>query len=313
MMESYRKMNNDILRAHEENVMTFLRADERFLDCEEDAAQLGFSLSVGIHEIYTAETRGRGGERSEKFPYGYTSELEIDFVRDGYVAMTDPEGVRGVQMSITATIVRTPETLLFKRIELIPYDELVEDGTFFDAIEDRLDDIEEHGIGVLSPFREDESEGCEPAVDLLLHIGLETLGDGGYVEYQSGEFFGAYGREDSLYLTRDAAFPYSILLAHVLGSRFLPGGVHSLTAEEGRAFTELLRRLADSLSGATVFGDLLTKCEIYEFTPPGNAEKLLTAVTLGRQEAFRAVTCELADRLSDMLDREHAITVIGLA
>ena len=120
MLESYRKMTNAHLRAHEENVMTFLRSDERFLDCEEDAAELGLSLSIGIHETYSAETKGLHAARGDKFPYGYSSELEIDFVRDGRVVMTAPKDGKSVQMSVTATIVRTPETMFLKKVELIP-------------------------------------------------------------------------------------------------------------------------------------------------------------------------------------------------
>ncbi len=310
MLEAYRKMTNDILRAHEENVMTFLRSDERFLDCEEEAAEMGLTLSVGIHETYSAETRSRHSETEGKFPYGYSSELEIDFVQNGCVMMTNPEEGRAVQMSVTATIVRTPETLFVKKVELIPYDELIEDGELFDGIEDLLDEIEERGVGAPSPFLCDEDQSAEPSNDLALHTHPSHLGDGTYIELQAGAFNGAFGREDSLYLSRDAFLPYRPLLAHILGRRYAPGAIMALTPEEGAQLVELARELADKISGCFYYGDVLSSLSIYEFTPPGNAERLLKRVTVDRAADFCADTRALADALGGMLAREGCLTVI---
>ena len=312
MLESYRKMTNDILRAHEENVITFLRSDERFLDCEEDAAEMGLTLSVGIHETYTAETRSRHAETEEKFPYGYSSELEIDFVRDGHVVMTNPDEGPAVQMSVTATIVRTPETIFFKKVELIPYDELIEDGTLFDSIEDFLDHVEEHGYGIPSPFLCNEDEHTEPSEDLSLHLSGENLGEGAYIEYQAGAFTGMFGREDSVYLSRDAALPYKPLYAHILGSRFTPGGILSLDRAESEQFLEMLASLAGVIPRCLYYGDVLSHLSIYEFTPPGNAERLLTRVTVLRAEAFCETTLRLRDALAEMLEKENSLTIIDL-
>ncbi len=312
MLESYRKMTNDILRAHEENVITFLRSDERFLDCEEDAAEMGLTLSVGIHETYTAETRSRRTEAEGKFPYGYSSELEIDFVRDGRVMMTNPKEGPAVQMSVTATIVRTPETIFVKKIELIPYDELIEDGTLFDGIEDFLDLIEESGYGIPSPFLCDEDEHTEPSADLSLHLSGENLGEGAYIEYQAGAFTGMFGKEDSLYLSRDAELAYKPLYAHILGSRYAPGGILALDREESERFLELLELLADAIPRCLYYGDVLSHLSIYEFTPPGNAERLLTRVTVLRAAEFAETTLRLRDALAEMLEKEGSLTIIDL-
>ena len=310
MLESYRKMTNAHLRAHEENVMTFLRAHERFLDCEEDAAELGLSLSIGIHETYSAETKGLRLSKGDKFPYGYSSELEIDFVRDGHVLMTAPKDGKSVQMSVLATIVRTPETMFLKKIELIPYDELIEDETLFNSIEDFLDHAEDEGVGYASPFLDDKNEHAKPSDDLSLHT-LDELPNGGeYVEIQGGAFIGAFGRADSIYLSRDAALPYRILLAHVLGERYIPGGIVTLEEDDAKALIALLDACRDELPGCILFSDLQTRLSVYEFTPPPNAEKLLTAVTVERAEEFVETTRLLVEKLSAMLEEHGAIAYL---
>ena len=310
MLESYRKMTNAHLRAHEENVITFLRSDERFLDCEEDAAELGLSLEIGIHETYSAETKGLHFAKGDKFPYGYSSELEIDFTRNGRVAMTAPKDGKSVQMSVTATIVRTPETMFFKKIELIPYDELIEDETLFHAIEDFLDQLEDEGVGYDSPFLADGDEHAVPTDDLLIHTLTELPADGEYVEIQGGAFVGAFGRADSLYLSRDAALPYRIFLAHILGAGYIPGGVVTLEGKEAKRLLELLDAACIELPGCMLFSDLLTRLGIYEFTPPPNAEKLLTAVTVGRADDFIRVTETLRECLAMLLDKHGAIAYL---
>ena len=312
MLESYRRITNDILRAHEENVMTFLRSDERFLDCEEEAAEMGLTLSVGIHETYTAETRSQKNGEDGKIPYGYSSELEIDFVRDGRVMMTNPDEGPAVQMSVTATVVRTPETMFIKKIELIPYDELIEDGTLFDGIEDLLDHLEDHGCGIPSPFLCNEDEHTEPTADLSLHLSGESLGDGAYIEYQAGAFTGMFGREDSVYLSRDAELAYKPLYAHILGRRYTPGGILSLDRAEGEQFLEMLAGLASTIPRCLYYGDVLSHLSIYEFTPPGNAERLLTRVTVLRAEEFAETTLRLRDALAKMLESEGSLTIVDL-
>ena len=310
MLESYRKMTNAHLRAHEENVMTFLRSDERFLDCEQDAAELGLSLSVGVHETYSAETKGLRFSKGDKFPYGYSSELEIDFVRDGRVMMTTPKDGKSVQMSATATIVRTPETMFLKKIELIPYDELIEDETLFNSIEDFLDHAEDEGVGYASPFLDDRDEHAKPSDDLSLHSLDELPADGEYVEIQGGAFMGAFGRADSLYLSRDAALPYRIFLAHVLGDRYMPAGVVTLEENEIKELISLLDTCCDELLGCILFSDLLTRLSVYEFTPPPNAEQLLTAVTIGRSADFIETTLTLREKLAEMLKEHGAIAYL---
>lgn len=309
MLESYRKMTNEQLRAHEENVMTFLRSDERFLDCEEDAAELGLSLEIGIHETYSAETRGLCASRGGKFPYGYSSELEIDFTQNGRVVMTAPKGGKSVQMSVTATIVRTPETMFIKKIELTPYDELIEDESLFNAIEDFLDQIEEDGVGYASPFLSDQDEHIHPCEDLSLHT-LDELGEGEYAEIAGGVFTGAFARPDSLYLSRDAALPYRILIAHILGEGYLPGGVLTLEGKDAEQLLSLLSAIQDELFGCILFSDLLSRLGIYEFTPPPNAEKLLSAVTVERRAEFAETTRTLCECLTLLFKNHGAITYI---
>jgi hypothetical protein len=310
MLESYRKMTNAHLCAHEENVMTFLRADERFLDCEEDAAELGLSLGVGIHETYSAETKGLRAAKGDKFPYGYSSELEIDFIRNGRIVMTAPKDGKSVQMSVTATIVRTPETMFFRKIELIPYDELIEDETLFHSIEDFLDQAEDEGVGYDSPFLADENEHAVPTEDLDIHTLAELPKEGAYVEIQGGAFMGAFGRAESLYLSRDAALPYRIFLSHVLGERYVPGGVMTLENDDAGKLLSLLDAACTELPGCILFSDLLTRLGVYELTPPPNAEKLLTAVTVGRQSDFIANTEALRECLAMLLEKHGAIAYL---
>lgn len=313
MVEAYRKMTNEILRAHEENVMAFLRADMRFGDCEERAEELGVRLSVSVHESYTAHMRSRYGRAEEdKFPYGYSSELEIDLVdaENGYILNTNPEDGRPVQMTLSYTIVRTPETMFVKKIELIPYDEIAEDGSLFAMLEEFLDNIEERGIGSHSPFCDDAKQKRRPTADLALYDGNDRLSDDSYVELQRGEFFGAFGRRDSLYLTPDAFFPYRLLLIHLMGNEFQRGGVTRLDADDLAFFIELLGELAEKTPGALLFSDLLSRLNIYEMTPPENAEKLLSAVTVARGASFVETTRALSEKLAKIAESHGAISVI---
>ena len=139
MIRSYGKMSNGELAAHEENVVSFLNADERFLDCVEDAEELGATLSVSVYHPHADRTPAEG---EEKFSPAYESELRVDFVSDGYVMTNRPEEGGAVQMSVSVPLVKGVETLLIRKLELIPYDELIEDESFCFSIEDFLDDVE---------------------------------------------------------------------------------------------------------------------------------------------------------------------------
>ena len=121
---------------------------------------------------------------------------------------------------------------------------------------------------------------------------------------------GMFGKDDSLYLSRDAALPYRILLAHILGERYLPGGIMTLEEEEARELISLIESAADELPGCILFSDLLNRLSVYEFTPPGNAERLLTAVTVKRASAFADLSRRLAASLTELLASGGALTYL---
>lgn len=309
MIRSYGKLSNGELVAHEENVVSFLNADERFLDCVEDAIDLGVSLSVSV---YRPHADPPVGEREEKFPPDYESELRIDFVSDGYVMTNNPEEGRAVQMSVSAPLVKPAESLLFRRLELIPYDELVEDESFFFSLEDFLDDIEDHGVGIPSPFRANENEHETPEGALGLMTAAERGDEADLVELQVGEFDGGFEKTDSLYFTRDGFFPFRVLIAHVLGNRYENGGVWRLSAEDCRAVADLLSGFDDLPESLLTFSDLLSELSVYEFAPTDRAERLLTAVTLSRREDFLRDAGTLARWFLDRLEEGNTVSVVDI-
>ena len=309
MIRSWGKMSNGELSAHEENVVSFLYADERFLDCVEDAEDLGVSLSVSVYRPHADPPAAEG---DAKFSPGYESELRIDFVSDGYVMTNNPEEGRAVQMSVSAPLVKPVESLFLRRLELIPYDELVEDESFFFAIEDFLDDVEDHGVGTPSPFRVNEEERETPEGPFSPVTAEERGNLSDLIELQIGDFDGRFERPDSLYFTRDGFFPFRVLLAHVLGDRYQNGGVWRLSAEDCRAFADLLAGIADLPESLATFSDLLSEIAVYEFAPTDRAERLLTAVTLRRREDFLSDAETLSDWFFERLEEGNPVTVVDI-
>lgn len=307
MIRSYGKMSNGELAAHEENVVSFLRADERFCDCEEDAEDLGVSLSVSVCRSHADPPPAEG---EEKFSPGYESDLRVDFVSDGYVMMNRPEEGRALQMSVSVPLVKAVDSLFIRRLELVSYDELTEDETFFFAVEDFLDEIEDRGVGIASPFCANENEREEPEGPFSPMASEEKGELSDLIEWQIGEFDGLFDKDDSLYLTRDGFYPFRVLLAHVLGDRYRNGGVWRLSEEDCRAFLDLVSGIVDLPDAVSTFSDLLSELSVYEFAPTDRAERLLTAVTLSRREEFLSDAGAVADWISERLDAGETVTVV---
>ena len=309
MIRPYGKMSNGELAAHEENVVSFLYADERFIDCVEDAEDLGVSLSVSVYRPHGDLPPAEG---EPKFSPNYESELRVDFTFDGYVMMNRPEEGGAVQMSVSVPLVKTAESLLFRRIELIPYDELIEDESFFFSIEDFLDDIEDHGVGIASPFHDNEEEHDLPDGDPALTAAEDRAEGADLIELQIGDFDGRFEREDSLFSTRDGFFPYRVILAHVLGDRYQNGGVWRLSGEDCRAVADLLSSLFDLPESVSTYSELLSGLSVYEFAPTDRAERLLTAVTLGRRGDFLSDAKTLSEWFLDRTGEDGGATVVDL-
>ncbi len=310
MIRSYGKMSNGELRAHEENVVSFLFADERFLDCMEDAEDLGCSLSVSVYRPH-ADRPPEEGE--PKFSTAYEAELRVDFVSDGYIMTNKPEEGRAVQMSVGVPLVKGVEALLFHRMELIPYDEIAEDETFFFLIEDFLDDIEDHGIGAPSPFRVNDDEHEVPEGPLFPMTAEERGDRPDLIELQCGEFDGRFERENSLYFTRDGFYPFRVLIAHVLSDRYQNGGVWHLSTDDCNAVAELLAPLMDLPAGQfSTFSELLSDLSVYEFAPTDRAERLLTAATLSRRADFSRDAELLCDWFLTRIEEGTPVTVVDL-
>ena len=309
MIRSYGKLSNGELSAHEENVVSFLNADERFIDCVEDAEELGATLSVSVYHPHADRSPVEG---EEKFSPAYESELRVDFVADGYVAKNRPEEGGAVQMTVSVPLVKEVESLLIRKLELVPYDELIEDETFFFAIEDFLDDIEDHGIGAPSPFPANEDEHDVPEGPLSPMTADERGDLTDLIELQIGDFDGRFEREDSLYFTRDGFYPFRVLIAHVLGDRYQNGGVWRLTPEDCRAVAELLAPLMDLSDGRSTFSELLSELSIYDLAPTDRAERLLTAATIGRGAEFSHDVDTLFFWLLARDEEENAVTVVDL-
>ena len=308
MIKSYGKTSNGELAAHEENVVSFLYADERYLDSVEDAEDLGTGLSASVCRTHADPPPVEG---EDKFSPDYESELRVDFVCDGYVMMNRPKEGRAVQMSVGAPLVRPVESLLIRKLEMIPYDELTEDESFFFAIEDFLDEIEDNGIGAPSPFRDNEDEHDEPEGTLGV-MTAEEREDGDLIELQSGDFDGRFERDDSLYFTRDGFFPFRVLFAHVLDDRYQNGGVWRLSQDDCRAAAELLEAIDEIPDSLSTFSDLLSELSIYEYAPTDRAERLLTAVTVARRDAFKSDVGTLLDWFLARIEEDSAVTVVDL-
>ena len=309
MIRPYGKTSNGELAAHEENVVSFLYADERYLDCVEDAEDLGAGLSASVCRTRADRPPVEG---EDKFSPDYESELRVDFVSDGYVMMNRPKEGRAVQMSVGAPLVRPVESLLIRKLEMIPYDELTEDESFFFSIEDFLDGIEDDGIGVQSPFRANEDEHDIPEGELGLMTAEDRNGETDLIELQSGDFDGRFERGDSLYFTRDGFFPFRVLFAHVLDDRYRNGGVWRLSTEDCRAAAELLEAISEIPDSLSTFSDLLSELSIYEYAPTDRAERLLTSVTLARKDAFKSDAQTLLNWFSDRIGEDSSVTVVDL-
>ena len=309
MIKSYGKTSNGELAAHEENVVSFLYADERYLDSVEDAEDLGTGLSVSV---YRAHADPPPVEGEDKFSPDYESELRVDFVCDGYVMMNRPKEGRAVQMSVGAPLVRPVESLLIRKLEMIPYDELTEDESFFFSIEDFLDGIEDDGIGVQSPFRDNEDEHDTPEGSLGLMTAEDREGETDLIEVQSGDFDGRFERDDSLYFSRDGFFPFRVLFAHVLDDRYQNGGVWRLSQDDCRAVADLLAEIEEIPDSLSTFSDLLSELSIYEYAPTDRAERLLTAVTLARRDAFKSDAETLYNWFLDRIEEDSSVTVVDL-
>ena len=309
MIKSYGKTSNGELAAHEENVVSFLYADERYLDSVEDAEDLGTGLSISV---YRAHADPPPVEGEDKFSPDYESELRVDFVCDGYVMMNRPKEGRAVQMSVGAPLVRPVESLLIRKLEMIPYDELIEDESFFFSIEDFLDGIEDDGIGVQSPFRDNEDEHDTPEGTLGLMTAEDREGETDLIEVQSGDFDGRFERDDSLYFSRDGFFPFRVLFAHVLDDRYQNGGVWRLSQDDCRAVADLLAEIEEIPDSLSTFSDLLSELSIYEYAPTDRAERLLTAVTLARRDAFKSDAETLYNWFLDRIEEDSSVTVVDL-
>ena len=309
MIRSYGKMSNGELAAHEENVVSFLNADERFIDCVEDAEELGATLSVSVYHPHADRSPVEG---EEKFSPAYESELRVDFVADGYVAKNRPEEGGAVQMTVSVPLVKEVESLLIRKLELVPYDEMTEDETFFFAIEDFLDDIEDHGIGAPSPFPANEDEHDVPEGPLSPMTADERGDLTDFIELQIGDFDGRFEREDSLYFTRDGFYPYRVLIAHVLGDRYQNGGVWRLTPDDCRTVADLLSAIGEIPDSLSTFSDLLSELSIYEYAPTDRAERLLTASTIARREAFKSDAQTLCNWILDRIEEDSAVTVVDI-
>ena len=308
MIKSYGKTSNGELAAHEENVVSFLYADERYLDSVEDAEDLGTGLSASVCRTHADPPPVEG---EDKFSPDYESELRVDFVCDGYVMMNRPKEGRAVQMSVGAPLVRPVESLLIRKLEMIPYDELTEDESFFFAIEDFLDEIEDDGIGVQSPFRDNEDEHDVPEGPLGVMTAEDREG-ADLIELQSGDFDGRFERDDSLYFSRDGFFPFRVLFAHVLDDRYQNGGVWRLSQDDCRAAAELLEAIDEIPDSLSTFSDLLSELSIYEYAPTDRAERLLTKATLARREAFKSDAETLCDWFLSRIGEDSAVTVVDL-
>jgi len=308
MIKSYGKTSNGELAAHEENVVSFLYADERYLDSVEDAEDLGTGLSASVCRTHADPPPVEG---EDKFSPDYESELRVDFVCDGYVMMNRPKEGRAVQMSVGAPLVRPVESLLIRKLEMIPYDELTEDESFFFAIEDFLDEIEDNGIGVQSPFRDNEDEHDVPEGPLGVMTAEDREG-ADLIELQSGDFDGRFERDDSLYFSRDGFFPFRVLFAHVLDDRYQNGGVWRLSQDDCRAAAELLEAIDEIPDSLSTFSDLLSELSVYEYAPTDRAERLLTKATLARRDAFKSDAVTLLDWFLARIEEDSAVTVVDL-
>ena len=84
----------------------------------------------------------------------------------------------------------------------------------------------------------------------------------------------------------------------------------TLEGYEAKKLLSVLDAACIELPGCILFSDLLTRLGIYEFTPPPNAEKLLSAVTVGRQDDFIQSTETLRECLAMLFKKHGAITYI---
>ena len=300
MLKSYRSMTNDLLLAHEETALSLLQADPDFSEAQQVAEDLGVSLSLSIRRPYTLP------DQQTKFAYGYESELCIDVVCDGQVLYTANPDVDPTQMSLSYPLVRTPDTLLLRRIELIPFEKIIEDGTLFAMLDEYFDDIEEYGATRLSPIPADETvpDPTDPA-GILTPEEAESCEA---VEVCAGAFTGVFGASDSLFWSRQGFSPYRWLLFAILGEKYNKDGINRMVGEEAERFCSLLSELP--LSGRGLFSSQLSELGIYHLSPTDRSDRLLTHYAGARHDAFLADTERLLIHLKEALRQEGCFTVI---
>lgn len=310
---TFAKTYEEVL-AHAKSLLASLAEDEEYRAVEARARAMGLSLTATYRHTYTPDFAARfvpDADADGKLPAGYAMELWIDLNRgDHILAYLDDDG-NEIQCSYSLTAAISVSYLLFSRVELLSYDDILADNPLFAVLTDDLDAIEDLG-DLDSPFLRDHLTPTSPRGEVCLLTDKSQVGEGSYVEILAGEYDGNFGHEDSLYFAEDAFLPYRMLLLALFGAERLTEGEYlTLTGKETDEFIEALDELPRALSGVVTYSDALSEAYSLEaFTPPPRLETCLNRLTLLRSDDFLSDVSTLFERLTARPSPDTPITFI---
>lgn len=288
--------------AHAKALVAALEEDAAYRALVARARTLGITVSVTPRHTFSPEYIPHyipDADAAGKLPGGYAMELWFDLnCGDHVLAFSDDEG-NDVQCSYSMLAACEQSYLLFSRVVLYSYEEMMAGNQLIAVLTDCLDAAED-GCAGDSPFLSDLLTPTEPRGERGLLVGRAAVSDGSYVEIVRGAFDGTFGHEDACYFSEDGFLPYRMLLLALFGAeRISIGSSLTLSTEEATQFCEALRMLPEALSSIFSYIDALT--ETYGMTalvPPPRLETCLNRLTLHRDEAFLDDAEALADYLS---------------
>ena len=310
---AFAKTYEEIL-THARSLLERLTEEEEYRAVEARARAMGLSLTATYRHTHTPDFAARfipDADAEGKLPAGYAMELWIDLNRgDHIVAYLDDDG-NEIQCSYALTAAISVSYLLFSRVELLSYEDILAENPLFDVLTDDLDAIEDLG-DLDSPFLRDHLTPVSPRGEVCLLTDKSQVGEGSYVEIRIGEYDGTFGHDDSLYFAEDAFLPYRMLLLALFGAERLTAGEYlTLTGEETQELIEALDSMPSALSGAITYPDALLDTYCLEaFTPPPRLETCLNRLTFSRSKEFLTDVAALSERLSGRPSPDTPITFI---
>ncbi len=310
MKRSFRSTTYEDVIAYAQDLIEELREKEEYLSAVSRAEALGYAITATVRHTYTedfAASYTPNPDATGPIPVGYAMELWFDITAAGHVLVTN--GETPVQCSVSALAAETSGVFLIRHLKLLTLDEVLDHTPVAAMLEEYLDALEEEGYA-LSPFVTDALAPVSPRGGDGV-INLARVEDGSYVELSRMPYDGSFGREDSLYLSRDAFLPYRLFLLGITGRSTDFEGAYLLPdIDTTEAFLEILDEIPHAIRNALNFDDLYSALLDSPLAPTPRAEQLLDALTICRRNAFLDDCERIADFIREQLADENTITIL---